>query len=357
MHGGCTDPYKSRAAHFSTAKKAERFRFPGAGATVATKMCHYGPIALPRVAVMHYDCGYLLRCCQGNGLRMFSIRGASMSRRSRPFSLAIAAVAFPLLLAGCNREKDVDLSALAIQTEPADVLYNQGLANLNAGRLSEAIAKFEAVDEQHPYTEYARKALILNTFANYRQGKYAEAINSGRRYVSLYPTDADAAYAQYLTGLSHFRQIPDVTQDQQEARRTIEAMEQVAQRWPDSEYVTDARAKIRFARDQLAGKEMQIGRYYLERREYIAAIRRFRGVVESYGDTRHVEEALARLTEAYYAMGIQSEAQTAAAVLGHNFPESQWYKDAYALLQSGGLEPRENTGSWISRAASVITGG
>ncbi|MCT8996884.1 outer membrane protein assembly factor BamD [Chelativorans intermedius] len=287
---------------------------------------------------------------------MTNRRAARTSRRPGFVTLAVAVMAAPLLLAGCNAEKDLDLSAYVEQTDPADVLYNQALANLEAGRMKEAIAKFEAIDRQHPYSEFARKALLMNTFANYRQGSYTEAINNGERYLTLYPTSDDAAYAQYLVGLSHFRQIREVTQDQREARRTIEAMEQVVQRWPESEYAPDAQAKIRFARDQIAGKEMQIGRYYLERREYIAAIRRFRGVVENYPDTRHVEEALARLTEAYYAMGVVSEAQTAAAVLGHNFPESDWYKDAYALLQSGGLEPREDTGSWISKAASVITG-
>ena len=131
-------------------------------------------------------------------------------------------------------------------------------------------------------------------------------------------------------------------------------MDELVQRWPDSEYVEDAKAKIRFARDQLAGKEMQIGRYYLERREYIAAIKRFRIVVENYSNTRQVEEALSRLTEAYYAMGLTDEAQTAAAVLGNNYPDSQWYKDSYALLQSGGLEPRENGGSWLSKAGKLI---
>jgi outer membrane protein assembly factor BamD len=288
---------------------------------------------------------------------MILIRAASNLRRPRLHSLAFAAIAAPIMLAGCNAEKDLDLSTYVEQTEPADALYNQGLANLNAGRMNEAIAKFEAVDRQHPYSEFARRALLMSTFANYRQGKFTDAVSNGRRYVTLYPTSEDAAYAQYLIGLSYFRQIKDVTQDQREARQTIEAMQQVVDRWPDSEYVTDAQAKIRFGRDQLAGKEMQVGRYYLERREYIAAVRRFRGVVENYGNTRHAEEALARLVEAYLAMGISSEAQTAAAVLGHNFPESQWYKDSYALLQSGGLQPREDSASWISRAASLITGG
>ncbi|MCV0380035.1 MAG: outer membrane protein assembly factor BamD [Nitratireductor sp.] len=282
---------------------------------------------------------------------------AGMTRTGRAAITTASVLGVSLLLSACNAEKDLDLSTYVEQTDPADVLYNQALANMNAGRLKEASAKFESIDRQHPYSEYARKAMLMNTFANYRQGKYDEAINSGKRYVALYPTTEDAAYAQYLVGLSYFRQIRDVTQDQREARRTVEAMEEVVQRWPDSEYVPDAEAKIRIARDQLAGKEMQIGRYYLERREYVAAVRRFRGVVESYPNTRHVEEALARLTEAYYAMGLVSEAQTAAAVLGHNYPDSQWYKDSYALLQSGGLEPRENSGSWISKAGAAILGG
>ena len=170
--------------------------------------------------------------------------------------------------------------------------------------------------------------------------------------MTLYPTSPDAAYAVHH-GACYYRQIRDVTQDQKPARQTIEAMDEVVQRWPDSEYVEDAKAKIRYGRDQLAGKEMQIGRYYLERREYIAAIKRFRNVVESYSNTRQVEEALSRLTEAYYAMGLTEEAQTAAAVLGNNYPDSQWYKDSYALLQSGGLEPRENTGSWLSKAGKI----
>lgn len=264
--------------------------------------------------------------------------------------------AVPMALSACASNDDIDLATYVEQTEPADQLYNQGLANLNSGRLSEAAKKFDAVDRQHPYSEYARKSMVMGAFTNYRQGRYEEAINAGKRYVQLYPSSEDAAYAQYIVGLSYFRQIKDVTQDQKESRRAIEAMEEVTQRWPESEYVEDANAKIRFARDQLAGKEMQVGRYYLERREYIAAAKRFRYVVEVYSNTRHVEEALARLTETYLAMGLASEAQTAAAVLGQNYPDSQWYKDSYALLQSGGLEPRENTGSWISRAGASILG-
>jgi outer membrane protein assembly factor BamD len=279
---------------------------------------------------------------------MSSTRPAGTNTVKRLRNAALILALAPLVLAACG-EKDIDLSTYVEDVEPADVLYNQALANLNQGKVSEATKKFEAVDRQHPYSEFARKSMIMSTFTNYRQGKYPEAINSGRRYVQLYPSTEDAAYAQYLVGLSYFRQIRDVTQDQSESRKTIEAMEEVVQRWPESEYVEDAQTKIRYARDQLAGKEMQVGRYYLERREYLASVKRFRYVVENYSNTRHIEEALARLVEAYFAMGLASEAQTAAAVLGHNYPDSEWYKDSYTLLQSGGLEPRENNNSWLSR--------
>jgi outer membrane protein assembly factor BamD len=192
-------------------------------------------------------------------------RAASLARSSRSvrFALAIVTVvAAPLLVSACSSDDDIDLATYVEQTDPPDVLYNQGLANLEAGRLKEAGRKFDALDRQHPYSEYARKALVMGAFANYRQGNYDEAINAGKRYVALYPSTEDAAYAQYIVGLSYFRQIRDVTQDQKESRRAIEAMDEVIQRWPESEYVEDAKTKIRFARDQLAGKEMQIGRYY-----------------------------------------------------------------------------------------------
>ncbi|WP_370195396.1 outer membrane protein assembly factor BamD [Aurantimonas coralicida] len=262
-------------------------------------------------------------------------------------------------LSGCmsSDTSDVEALALAAQTDPPDVLYNQGLANLEGGRLSEASKKFEAIDRQHPYSEWARKALVMSAFASYRSGDYDTAINSSKRYLSLYPGSEEAAYAQYIMGLAYYRQIPDVTRDQKEAARAAAAMREVFEKYPDSEYAEDARAKLRIARDQLAGKEMQVGRYYLERREYVAAINRFKNVVDVYSDSRHVEEALARLTEAYYAMGLTREAQAAASVLGQNFPDSQWYRESYQLLQTNGLSPREGSAtSWFGVAARKITG-
>ena len=170
--------------------------------------------------------------------------------------------------------------------------------------------------------------------------------------MTLHPGSSDAAYAQFLIGSSYYNQIPDVTRDQGRTEKAIAALEEVSRKYPDSEYAQDAKRKIEVARDQLAGKEMETGRYYLNRKDFGGAINRFKVVVTQFQTTRHVEEALERLTEAYMALGIVPEAQTAAAVLGHNFPDSRWYADAYKLVKTGGLEPSENKMSWISKAFS-----
>ncbi|MEL6966370.1 MAG: outer membrane protein assembly factor BamD [Pseudomonadota bacterium] len=266
----------------------------------------------------------------------------------------VAVLALCGLAAACA--KDESTNAFVEPTVPADQLYNEALANIDAGDARQARLKFKKLDRQHPYSKFAKKSGIMSTYLAYRSGNYGEAIAQGKRFVQLYPTHKDAAYAQYLVGMSHFRQIKDVTRDQSDARRAYVAMQEVVNRYPDSEYVEDSKAKMRISKDNIAGKEMMVGRYYLERREFLAAINRFRMVVEKFEDTRHVEEALARLTESYYALGLNSEAQTAAAVLGHNFPDSKWYRDSYALLDKGGLRPLENKSSWISRAARLIVG-
>ena len=235
--------------------------------------------------------------------------------------------------------------------EPADKLYNEGLYLLNQKKdMKLASKKFEEVDREHPYSEWARKSLLMSAYAYYDAGDYDSCIGAATRYVTLHPGSPDAAYAQYLIAASQYDQIPDVTRDQGRTEKAIAALQEVIRKYPTSEYSVSAKAKLEGARDQLAGHEMTIGRYYMERRDYTAAINRFKTVVTQYQTTRHVEEALARLTEAYMAIGIVGEAQTAAAVLGHNFPDSRWYKDAYNLVKSGGLEPSENQGSYISRA-------
>lgn len=287
---------------------------------------------------------------------MNHVRSVGMRKTARValVSLVLAGAGFGMT--ACQSDPDIDITKLGLETDAPETLYNQGLANMKAGNLSEAGRKFDAIDRQNPFTEWGRKALVMSTFTKYRLGRNDEAVATGNRYMSQYPQSQDSAYVQYLVGLAYSKQIADVTQDQRAAVRTIDAMNKVVTNYPSSEYVEDAQAKIRFARDQLAGKEMQIGRYYLERKEYLAAIQRFRNVVEQYPNTNQVEEALARLTEAYYAMGITEEAQTAAAVLGRNYPDSQWYADSFKLLKGNGVEPRENRGSWISRAGAKLIG-
>ncbi len=241
--------------------------------------------------------------------------------------------------------------------EPADRLYNEGLYLLNVKKDTKGAAKrFEEVDRQNPYSEWARKSLIMSAYAYYEAGAYDDSINSAKRYIQLHPGSPDAAYAQFLIGSSYFDQIRDVSRDQERTEKAISMLDEVVRKYPNTEYAVSAKRKIEQGRDQLAGQRMLIGRYYMERRDYTGAATRFKEVVTKYQTTRHVEEALLRLTEVYLALGVVSEAQTSAAVLGHNFPDSRWYKDAYALLNARGLEPTENKGSWISRAFAGLTG-
>ena len=278
--------------------------------------------------------------------------------RSAFATLARLAVLLPMLgfVAGCSSlgglfgDKDE-----VLPDEPADKLYNEGVYYLNEKKDPKAAAKkFEEVDRQHPYSEWARKSLLMSAYTYYEARNYEESITAAKRYISLHPGTPDAAYAMYLVGASYFDQIPDVSRDQGRTERAIAALEEVVRKFPTTEYAASARRKIEGARDQLAAKEMTVARYYQSKKNFIGAINRFKVVVTQYQTTRHVEEALMRLTECYMTLGIVPEAQTAAAVLGHNFPESAWYKDAYGMLKGQGFEPQENNGSWISRAFRKI---
>ena len=282
-------------------------------------------------------------------LMMSRLRGSwrsGFSLRALASVLALGFFAAPIL--GCSVfNKDEEL----VPEEAADKVYNEGLYLLNDKKdYEEAAKKFDQVDRQNPYSDWARKALLMSAYSYYQAQKYEDCINSAKRYVTLHPGSPDAAYAQYLIGVSYYDQILDVYHDQARADKAISALEEVVRKYPDTEYALNAKKKIEAARDQLAGKEMEIGRFYLKKRYFTGAINRFKVVVTQYQTTREVEEALERLTEAYISLGIIDEAQTAAAVLGHNFPDSPWYKDAYRLVKSAGGEPNENKDSWMSRA-------
>jgi outer membrane protein assembly factor BamD len=281
-------------------------------------------------------------------------KGPTRLRLSRGRTV-LTVVLLAAVLAGCSSfsffKKDDD----NLPDQPADKLYNEGLYLLNEKSDPKGAAKkFDEVDQVQPYSEWARKSLVMSAYAYYKAGEYDDAISAAQRYVTLHPGSPDAAYAQYLIASSNYDQIPDVTRDQSRTEKAIAALDEVARKYPNTEYANAAKQKMEVARDQLAGKEMTIGRFYLKKKDFIGAINRFKIVVTRYQTTRHVEEALERLTESYMALGIVDEAQTAAAVLGHNFPDSRWYKDAYTLLKTGGHEPSENKGSWISKAFKSV---
>jgi outer membrane protein assembly factor BamD len=286
----------------------------------------------------------------GSGRRTTDPRASAVAR-----AIALFVVLAPL--GACSTIGDLFASKddEAVVEEPADKLYNEGLYLLNDKKeFKSAAKKFEEVDRQHPYSDWARKSLIMSAFAYYEGGDYDESINAAKRYVTLHPGSPDAAYAQFLIGSSYFDRIPDISRDQDRTEKAVAELQEVVRKFPNTEYATSAKKKIDIARDQLAGKEVDIGRWYMQKKDYTGAINRFKVVVTRYQTTRHVEEALMRLTEAYMTLGIVDEAQTSAAVLGHNFPDSPWYHDAYNLVKARGLEPAENKKSWISRAFKII---
>jgi outer membrane protein assembly factor BamD len=246
-----------------------------------------------------------------------------------------------------------DLSA-ADNTEPADQLYNKGLTQLREGNYKSAAKTFGEVERQHPYSGLATKAILMQAFAQYQRNSYDDSINAAQRFITLHPGHKDAPYAYYLIAISNYERIGDVKRDQSMTRKALESLDEVSRRYPGTTYAEDAERKAGLARDVLAAKEMEVGRYYMRKGAYLAGINRFKTVVTQYQTTNHTPEALYRLTEGYLALGVQSEAQTAAAVLGHNFPDSDWYKDAYSLLKTGGLSPQEDKSSWISRALSKL---
>lgn len=252
-----------------------------------------------------------------------------------------------LLLAGCSSSGD-DAKAL-LHPDPPGKMYATADSYMNTGYYEKAAKKFEDLDRDHPYSQEARRAMVMAAYAYFRAGKFPEAITTARRYTTMHPGTKEAPFAHYIIASCYFEDMVGPENDQENARLALQELRTLKSRYPDSKYAKDADNRIRIALDSLAARDMEVGRYYLKRRNYLAAINRFKSVVAQYSTTKQVEEALMRLTEAYMALGIVNEAQTSAAILGHNFPESPWYKDAYALLKSGGVSPQEDTGTWLSK--------
>ena len=237
---------------------------------------------------------------------------------------------------------------------PASKAYNQGLAKLANNAPKEAAKKFTDLGKKFPDSDWSRKGQLMTIYADYQAGEYVDAETGAEKYLKDYPNSPDAPYVAYLQANAYYEQIPDISRDQDAAGKALAAFQDILKKYPKSEYVEDSKFKITVCQDQLAGKDMSIGRFYLTRHNYTAAINRFHVVLQNYQTSRHAPEALYRLVEAYMGLGVVDEAQTAAAVLGHNFPDSQWYKDAYSVLQSKGLSPQENAGSWMSKIYHVV---
>ena len=237
---------------------------------------------------------------------------------------------------------------------PAEHFYNEGLIKLEKGDYDGSSKKFGELQRKYPFTQWSRKALLMEVYANYRDGKTTDCTTAADRYVSLYANTPEAAYATYLAGQVLFENMPDIHRDQAGMIKAMKYFQTVLDKYPKSDYAADARYKVQVARDQLAAYELNVGRFYMKKENYAAAINRFREVLFKYQTTREAEEALERLTEAYLAIGVTQEAQTAAAVLGHNFPNSPFYQDAYDRLKGQGLSPKESEDSWISKAFRKI---
>jgi outer membrane protein assembly factor BamD len=257
-----------------------------------------------------------------------------------------------VLIAGCASSGD---ATSALNTDTPEKMYANADALMSKGKYESAAAKFEDLDRSHPYSPEARRSIVLAAYAYYKAGKVPEAIASAERYTVMHPGTKDAPLAHHIIASAYFDEMKGPNRDQQNTRKALDQFRILKTRYPDSKYADDADNKIRICEDTLAASEMEVGRYYLKQKNYIASINRFKTVVSDYQTTAHVEEALMRLTECYMALGIKQEAQTATAVLGHNFPQSRWYKDAYALLQSDGLAPREDGESWISKAWKSVS--
>src|ERR1700756_1760098 len=268
----------------------------------------------------------------------------------RPFSLVrwFGVAALMCVLATCGGgKKDVYVE------KPVDDLYNKAMDEMVEERYATAAKTFDEVESQHPYSIWATKGQIMAAYAQYEAGNYGEAIIAADRFIQLHPGHRDIAYAYYLKAISYYVQITDVGRDQKITEQALKALDDVVRRFPDSKYARDATLKLDFTRDHLAGEEMEIGRYYLNRQEYLAGMNRFKRVIDNYQTTTHVPEALERLVECDLALGLTKEAKDNAAVLGYNYPGSRWYKDAYALMTESGV-PTEAREGWFGQFVSSV---
>ena len=283
--------------------------------------------------------------------------GVGMSR-AKSATRVICGICVVVALAACGGGQNtgrvggtlLNPQEIPLETYSAEQIFERGEYELNRRQAGEAAFYFSEIERLYPYSDWARRALIMQAFSYHRDKDYPNSRAAAQRFIDFYPDDDDAAYAQYLLALSYYDQIDEVGRDQGLTFQALQSLRDVIEIYPDSEYANSAILKFDLAFDHLAGKEMEIGRYYLKRDHYTAAINRFRVVVEDFQTTSHTPEALHRLVEAYLSLGLNNEAQTAGAILGHNFQSTEWYEDSYRLLTGQGLEPAFFKDNWLAAA-------
>jgi len=261
----------------------------------------------------------------------------------------VSALAVAVTLAACGDSVNRTNRDESLEEFPPEQIFERGEFELARDKDADAAYYFAEIERLYPYSDWAKRALIMQAFAYHQDKDYENSRAAAQRYIDFFPTDEDAAYAQYLLALSYYDQIDEVGRDQGLTFQALQALRTVIEVYPDSEYATSSILKFDLAFDHLAGKEMEIGRYYLRREHYTAAINRFRVVVEDFQTTSHTPEALYRLIEAYLSLGLVNEAQTAGAILGYNYQSSEWYDQGYKLLVAQGLEARQRGSNWLSQ--------
>lgn len=264
----------------------------------------------------------------------------------------VAAGVIGLVMTGCDSIPLPGVSEADERERYADQsvegLYNTAMDNLQSGWHQTAAELFDELERQHPYSAWATKAQLMAAYSNYQRGAYDEAIIALDRFIELHPGHRDVGYAYYLKAISYYEQISDVGRDQKMTQLALTSLRDIVKRFPGTSFARDARIKLDLTQDHLAGKEMEIGRYYMNQGEFLAAINRFKVVIENFQTTTHVPEALHRVTESYLALGISDEAQMSTAVLGYNYPGSKWYERSFALLEQRSLTPARKERSWLS---------
>ena len=272
-----------------------------------------------------------------------------------PISALIFAFIF-ILLSNCS-ENQVDIANNASEDQAAEEIFNSGEKKILRKRYSEAAEKFTEVERLYPYSDWAKRALIMQVYSYHKNQSYDNVVSAANRFIEFNPNDKDVPYAYYLIGLSYYDRVLAIGRDQELAKEALKVFSLITEEYPNSEYASSSQLRFNFLRDHLASKEMEVGRYYLKRLHYAPAINRFRGVIEEFSTTSQVPEALHRLVEAYLSLGLLNEAQTAGAILGYNYRSTQWYDRTFELLGSKGLKPKSSGNSWLNQVYRQVVKG